>query len=89
MVVPNLDEMTANELRSFCKRYARASDQDVFQLTGSTTDGAREAVRGLVRYAKQKASAIDMRLAGHLQSAMSLEGKCDQIFRSLPPRFRW
>lgn len=46
------------------------------------------AVR-LRRYIRRKVNAIDARKLGEILAALSAEAECDDLYRLLPPEWRW
>jgi len=86
--VPNLDGMSANELRDFWQKYHRARRKDAEALVGRRKGGTRIAAQ-LAAYADNKATAMDCRRRGDITAAQIYEKICDDIYDRLPADLRW
>jgi hypothetical protein len=71
---PNLDAMEPAALRAFADRMTATRD-----IIGNR----------LGMYARIKARAIQARQEGLIAMALSLESRCDALYRALPGRARW
>jgi hypothetical protein len=86
--VPNLDGMSANELRDFWHKYHRARRKDAESLVGRRKGSTRIAAL-LAAYADNKATAMDCRLRADITAAQIYEKICDDIYNRLPADLRW
>ena len=77
----NLDGGWPDELRAYALRLA-----DLPAASGEEETLARDL---LVRYARDKADAMEARAAGNVEDAQRLERRCDRIYQRLPAWARW
>jgi hypothetical protein len=85
----NLDCLDASDLRAFWSRYQRATKANRLALFGRTGKGTVIACRALANYASNKATAIQCRERGHLETARQYENIADHIYNTLPEYARW
>jgi hypothetical protein len=86
-LVPNLDAMSANELMDFWfKHQSGRGHPELFPGRGK---GVVTATHNLASYASNKATAMQCRIRGEIESAMMYEGICDRIYAKLPDFARW
>lgn len=86
-VVPNMDSLDASDLRAFWTRHRDGRNaRDLFPAGGN---GTRRATADLASYASNKATAVECRLSGRIDSALGYESICERIYRRLPSAVRW
>lgn len=85
--VPNLDCMTPTALMQFWKTYDRGRKYRVVFPDGGP--GTMRAVADLANYAANKATAMNCRIKGDIQTAMQYESICDSIYDGLPDYAKW
>jgi hypothetical protein len=85
--VPNLDAMTADDLMAFwMKHQAGRAALELFPAGGR---GTRSTTAALANYASNKATAMQCRVRGDIQTALMYEGIADRIYAGLPKGSRW
>ena len=86
--VPNLDSgLTTDELMSFWNEYQDGRNyRNLFPAGGK---GTKSAAANLACYASNKATAIQCRLRGEIETALMYEGIADRIYSNLPDYARW
>jgi hypothetical protein len=88
--VPNLDAMTADQLKSFVLMYRNPRPDESVHLTGiSEPEMAMEATKLLAVYATNKMHAMEERIKGNMGEALRHEEECDKIYERLPDDLRW
>lgn len=85
---PNLDAMSVDELWAFARRHTYGHNSTEM-FPERRRKERREAVRLLDLYAWWKLFAVQDRLAGNIESAMTSEAKADDIYKQLPAWARW
>lgn len=85
----NLDVMSADDLLAFWNRYQHASKASRLTLFGRTGKGTVSACRAVANYASNKATAMQCRERGHIETARQCEGIADRIYNTLPDYARW
>lgn len=80
--VPNLDAMEPDDLMAFWKQHQAGRNSRALFLAGGT--GTHNATADLANYASSKATAMQCRLRGDVESALMYEKICDGIYDRLP-----
>ncbi len=87
--IPNLTDMTSEELMAFWKRYARPSRKDAEALIGDRRRGFTTLCGSLAGYASNLATAKTCRAKGDVRAAEVSEGIAGSIYARLPAAPRW
>lgn len=88
--VPNLDAMTADQLRGFIHMYMNPRPDEAVKLTGQAEpETAMEIAKLLAVYANNKAHAVESRIKGDMGEALRHEEECDKIYERLPDELKW
>lgn len=87
MPVPNLDTLSADDLRCFASR--RLTRKQAADLLGSTPARYTCIAKDLQNYAWNKLTAMNLRATGNITSALSYEEICEEIYAKLPAIARW
>lgn len=85
--VPNLDACDSDELMGFWQFYQGGRGNRYLFPDGGK--GTRVATASLANYASNKATAIQSRKRGDIQSALMYEAIADRIYSGLPTWARW
>jgi hypothetical protein len=86
----NLDDVSDSaELFAFWNRYQHATKANRLELFGRTGKGTVTACRAVANYASNKATAMQCRKRGHIQTALQYENIADKIYNTLPEYARW
>jgi hypothetical protein len=87
---PNLDAMTASELMTFWASYRGIRPVTPAQLMfPNNRVGRVKAFHDLQCYASNKATAIQCRQRGDIQTAQIYESICERIYSQLPDYAKW
>lgn len=89
MNLDTLDTMTAPELHAFCNETVADCRAAARRLFPHRPRGYLRATQVLALYAHRKANAIESRLAGLIENALSHEEQCEELFAMLPRFARW
>lgn len=87
--VPNLDDMTHEDITHFALVYQRPSRKDAQRLIGDRRKGFTTLCGSLSGYAWNKATAMTCRMKGDIQAALVYEQICESIYNRLPEDLRW
>ena len=87
--IPNLDGMTAEELRVFTASVWTNTNAVAIELFWSDRSDYLEAVDDLASYAMSKRNAMLLRAAGNIPEALRIEARCDEKYNALPKWARW
>jgi hypothetical protein len=89
--VPNFDAMAESELMDFWFKYHRTGPKRAKEIFGSNPLPPHyvRVTWDLANYACNKAVAMGCRLKGQIDTAISYEKICDQIYDRLPLYARW
>lgn len=83
----NLDCLEPDALMRFWQQHqAGRAFRAIFPQGGK---GAKRAVADLANYASNKATAMQCRLRGEIDTARMYESICDKIYNALPEFARW
>lgn len=88
MTVPNLDAMSQADLMDFWMKYSRSKRKDAKALVGERKKYI-SITQDLASYAVNKATAMQCRLRGTIDTADMYERICDKIYDRLPVDLRW
>lgn len=83
----NLDSMEYDQLVDFASRFVGHGVRPIRaarELFPDKPTGYVESTRLLRSYAWNKATAVSLRLAGNIDSAIQYENICDRIYTELP-----
>lgn len=83
----NLDAMAPDDLMKFWSKHARGHHYAL--LFPGKPLGCLRATADLANYASNKATAIECRKRGDVQTALEYEGICERIYKHLPAFARW
>lgn len=87
--IPNLDEMSADDLMDFWMKYQnRQKRADALALVGQRK-GFTNVAKSLGAYAANKATALRCIEKGDEHAAAVYEKICESIYKGLPPDVRW
>lgn len=81
----NLDTMTVEDLLAFA---ARHKDGANVELLFPQSKPVRPLAH-LAEYARNKATAMQLRISGNIALAQDYEWQCERIYRMLPSRMKW
>jgi hypothetical protein len=82
----NLDCMSLPDLMGFWAKYQSGR---CYRDLGISGKGAKRAAGDVANYAANKATAMQCRLRGDIQTAIMYESICDRIYSDLPASLRW
>lgn len=85
----NLDAMPSDELMRFWNVWQRPTRNGAELLFDGRHKGYIRAAKDVANYASNKATAMQCRLRGDIQTALMYEGICERIYQSLPEFARW
>ena len=85
----NLDATDIDDLRAFHDRLRKHLVAEARKLFPDRPQGYLRAARTLKHYASNKATAMELRLAGKINDALTYEGICDRLYSQLPDFARW
>jgi len=87
--VPNLDALSADELKHFfARKPGRLLDQ-ARDLFPDLPEGYFKAYKRLRDYARSKHSALELRSKGNIMLAKQMEEHMDHLYKQLPKWARW
>jgi hypothetical protein len=87
--VPNLDALPSDELKHFFTRKPGRLLDQARDLFPDLRVGYFIAYKQLLRYARSKHSAIELRSKGNIMMAQQMEEHMDRIYKQLPKWARW
>lgn len=87
--VPNLDDMTGSQLAAFGKECTENPSAKAIELFPDKPFHFMQTFGCLLAYAAHKSEAMRLRLAGHLQAALTQESVCLYLYEALPSYARW
>lgn len=82
----NLDVMDPEALMGFWMAHRGGRN---YKTLGFSGRGAKRAASDLACYASNKATAMNCRLRGEINTALLYEGICDSIYDNLPEFAKW
>jgi hypothetical protein len=85
----NLDAKDAQDLWAFWAAHRHANKSSRLLLCGTLGRGTVKATKALANYASNKATAMQCRERGDIQSAQTYEAICERIYSELPSELRW
>jgi hypothetical protein len=86
-LVPNLDAVPADELMRFWNNYQ--SGRNATSMFPAKPKGYKSATGDLANYASNKATAMQCRIRGEIDTALMYESICDRIYAKLPEYAKW
>ena len=85
----NLDATDKDELWDLHERLRQHLVAEARKLFPDKPQGYVRAARTMKNYAANKATAMGLRLAGKVSTAMAYEAICDRLYKQLPEFARW
>lgn len=85
--VPNLDDMTQEDLNAFTHKHYRGGQYRLLFPEGGR--GTQTAAKDLYNYAANKHCAMSQRKIGNITTALKYEEICQKIYDDLPTFARW
>ena len=85
----NLDATDKDELWDLHERLRQHLVAEARKLFPDKPQGYVRAARTMKNYAANKATAMGLRLAGKVSTAMTYEAICDRLYKQLPEFARW
>lgn len=87
--VPNLDEMTEQELRQLFRDTFQRRLETARKFFPDRPKGYSKAAKEIGTYAYAKATALRLRDVGETHRAEKQEAYCKLIYLRMPVQFRW
>jgi hypothetical protein len=85
----NLDAMDTEDLWAFYTAHRYANKSSRLLVCGHLGRGTITATKNACHYAANKATAMQCRERGDIETAQMYEGICERIYNELPQDLKW